>query len=190
MIAFSHDLAARCIVPGETAVDATMGNGHCTLKLAQLVGPEGRVHAFDVQPQALEATRHRLATYQEQTGDDVLTRTTLHLRSHEELSQVVTGSVATVLFNLGYLPGSDKQITTVSHTTLSAANQALQCIKCHGLLIITVYPGHAQGQEEHRALEQWLTTIDAKRFRVARYCYENTLRPAPYVLAIEKLRED
>jgi hypothetical protein len=35
--------------PGDTAVDATCGNGHDTLALAELVGPSGRVFALDLQ---------------------------------------------------------------------------------------------------------------------------------------------
>lgn len=38
---------------GATVVDATAGNGHDTLFLAQHVGPAGVVHAFDVQASAL-----------------------------------------------------------------------------------------------------------------------------------------
>ncbi len=39
------------------SVDATMGNGHDTERLARLVGAEGRVTAFDIQAQALTQTR-------------------------------------------------------------------------------------------------------------------------------------
>ena len=39
--------------------DFTMGGGHDTLYLSDLV-PEGKVYAFDIQPLALERTRKRL----------------------------------------------------------------------------------------------------------------------------------
>ena len=47
--------------PGETVVDATAGNGHDTIFLSRLVGPSGRVIAFDIDPQARIETeaRHR-----------------------------------------------------------------------------------------------------------------------------------
>ena len=51
------DYMMRTIREGDTVVDATMGNGKDTLFLAELVGPKGRVHAFDVQPEAVERTR-------------------------------------------------------------------------------------------------------------------------------------
>lgn len=39
------------------AVDATCGNGHDTLELARMVGPSGRVVAFDIQAEALESAQ-------------------------------------------------------------------------------------------------------------------------------------
>lgn len=48
------------VKPGDLCIDATMGNGHDTLFLSQLVGPSGRVLAFDIQQAALDATRKLL----------------------------------------------------------------------------------------------------------------------------------
>jgi SAM-dependent methyltransferase len=44
-----------------TVVEPGPGMGFFTLELAQLVGPEGRVVAVDVQPRMLEALRRRAA---------------------------------------------------------------------------------------------------------------------------------
>ena len=51
----------KAIKPGARAIDATMGNGHDTLWLCELVGDTGVVYGFDVQPGALKNTRSRLA---------------------------------------------------------------------------------------------------------------------------------
>ncbi|PNH03525.1 putative rRNA methylase ytqB, partial [Tetrabaena socialis] len=40
---------SQVLRPGDTAVDATCGNGHDTLFLARAVGPGGHVFAFDIQ---------------------------------------------------------------------------------------------------------------------------------------------
>ena len=48
----AHRIFHRILRPGDSAVDATAGNGHDSLLMAQLVGPEGSVTAVDVQPQA------------------------------------------------------------------------------------------------------------------------------------------
>jgi ubiquinone/menaquinone biosynthesis C-methylase UbiE len=41
------------IEPGQTVADLGCGNGFYTLKLARMVGPEGKVYAVDIQPQML-----------------------------------------------------------------------------------------------------------------------------------------
>ena len=53
----THDWISRVVLPGDTVVDATAGNGHDTVFLARLAGPSGQVHAFDVQEEAIRATR-------------------------------------------------------------------------------------------------------------------------------------
>ena len=52
IIRFADELASNAIKLNDTVIDATMGNGHDTIKLAQWVGPNGLVHAFDIQPLA------------------------------------------------------------------------------------------------------------------------------------------
>ncbi|MDU4300787.1 MAG: rRNA methyltransferase, partial [Eikenella corrodens] len=59
ILPFAHRLLAQATPEGGIAVDATAGNGHDTLFLAQCVGSGGRVYAFDIQPQALAATQAR-----------------------------------------------------------------------------------------------------------------------------------
>jgi ubiquinone/menaquinone biosynthesis C-methylase UbiE len=45
--------------PGDTAVDIGCGIGYFSIALAELVGPTGRVVAFDVQAQMVERARQR-----------------------------------------------------------------------------------------------------------------------------------
>ena len=74
----AHDWISRVVFPGDAVVDATAGNGHDTVFLARLAGPSGQVHAFDVQEEAIRATRERL----EKEG--LLTPSVrLHLASHD-----------------------------------------------------------------------------------------------------------
>jgi ubiquinone/menaquinone biosynthesis C-methylase UbiE len=47
------------IKPGDTVVDLGAGSGYYTFRLAQLVGPKGRVYALDIQPEMLEIIRKR-----------------------------------------------------------------------------------------------------------------------------------
>lgn len=182
IIHFADNLAEKAIKPGDTVIDATMGNGHDTVKLAQWVGANGLVHAFDIQPQALQNTQEQLQTH------GLFERCKLHLCGHQFMADAVNESVSVVLFNLGYLPGQDKLITTEATTTLLAIEQALTLLKESGVLIVVVYPGHEQGRIEQQALDQWVKQIDTRFYRSLRYQFENTAAPAPYVLAVEKLK--
>src|SRR3954452_18000472 len=47
-------LAALKVKPGDTVCDMGCGNGFYTVKLAKLVGKDGRVVAVDIQPEMLE----------------------------------------------------------------------------------------------------------------------------------------
>ena len=149
----AHELLAPCIRPGEIAIDATAGNGHDTLFLAQQVGPGGTVHAFDIQEEALAATRERLI----RAG--CASRVVLHHTGHEHLLGALPGElrgrVAAITFNLGYLPGSDHQTITHSENTLAALRQALALLRPGGVLSVLAYRGHQGGQEEAEAVARW-----------------------------------
>lgn len=54
------DVISQIIQPGDTVIDATLGNGHDTVMLAGLVGESGHVIGFDVQSDAVERTVVRL----------------------------------------------------------------------------------------------------------------------------------
>ena len=146
-VRWSHLLLEGRIQPGDTVVDATAGNGHDTLFLAQKVGEAGHVFAFDLQSTALDSTLKRLQRAGIEGG-----RFTLLNRGHEDLASALPaemcGSVTAVMFNLGYLPGSDHQLITQTVTTLSAVRTALRWIIPTGLVTVVVYPGHAGGAEE------------------------------------------
>lgn len=51
-----------------------------------------------------------------------------------------------VAFNLGYLPGGDKEIITRSETTLLALEAAKRILIPGGLISIVVYVGHPGGR--------------------------------------------
>ena len=96
-------LAADClrqvVQPGDTVIDATLGNGHDTCMLAELVGENGRVIGFDVQPSAVESTRRALLE------QGLLDRCELHCTGHQRIAEHVKVPVRAAVFNLGWLPG-------------------------------------------------------------------------------------
>ena len=50
------DVLHQAVQSGDTVIDATLGNGHDTVMLAELVGEGGHVIGFDIQPDAVDRT--------------------------------------------------------------------------------------------------------------------------------------
>ena len=50
----ARDALLRAVQPGDTVVDATMGNGHDTEFLSKTVGATGHVYAFDIQKRLIK----------------------------------------------------------------------------------------------------------------------------------------
>lgn len=150
----AHDLLARVLQPGDRAIDATAGNGHDTLFLAQRVTPGGEVFAFDVQTRALDATALRLE--EEGLRESAYLCHTGHQNMQQRIPQSWNGQVTAITFNLGYLPGSDKRTTTQAESTVAALQQSLQLLRTGGVLSILAYRGHEGGQIEADAVESWL----------------------------------
>lgn len=177
-------LAADCLRqalrPGDTVIDATMGNGHDTAMLAELVGPQGRVIAFDVQPDAVAHTRARLA----EAG--LLTRCQLHCLGHEHVAEAVDAPVQAAVFNLGWLPGGDKTVTTRWETTRQAVEGCLALLAPGGVVTICAYPGHAAGDEERRSLMALLADLRPQQFNVLHQRFLNAGPGAPECFIIQK----
>nr|WP_206529708.1 class I SAM-dependent methyltransferase [Brevibacillus sp. SYP-B805] len=177
------EVARRLIIErvsaGETVIDATMGNGNDTLFLARLVGESGHVIAYDIQPEAMAKTKARL----EREG--VLDRVEMRLASHVEMGQLDLEAGA-IMFNLGYLPGGNKEITTQAATTIQAIEAGLERLRPGGIMTIVVYWGHPAGQIEKEAVEKYCTELDQTSFLVLKYQYVNQQNQAPFLLAIER----
>lgn len=176
----AHDLVRRSLRAGETAVDATVGNGHDTEFLARQVGPAGRVIGFDVQARAIAATRERLDGF----GD--LAEMELIEESHVHLAERTPDGLGAVMFNLGYLPGGDRGITTERAGTLAALEAAWGKLRPGGVITVVCYAGHAHGAEETAAVEKWAASLGAEG-RAARYGRLGALSPTPVLVAVCKM---
>lgn len=165
---------------GDVAVDATMGNGHDTQFLCEQVGEGGRVYAFDVQAQALDQTRERLA----RAG--LIARATLIHAGHENLLAHVAEPIDLAVFNLGWLPGGDKAVTTRLDTTLAALRASFQLLKPGGLLCVCAYPGHGEGERERAAVQQWARAMPAREAQTLSIGYLNQPENTPALIAVHK----
>lgn len=181
---FSHTLLQNSISQGDTVIDATVGNGEDTILLAKLVGSLGKVYGFDIQQQAIETTKEKLLY----TG--LLPQVELFQQGHETVSEIIDEhtSIGGAVFNLGYLPKSDKSIITKSDTTLTALSSILPKLRVGSLIVIVVYYGHEGGQEEKDAVLDFVSHLPQKEYAVLRYGFVNQKNQPPFVLAIEKLK--
>ena len=176
----AREVILQAVLPGDTAVDATMGNGHDTLMLCEAVGPAGRVYAFDVQAQAVTETEKRLRE------QGVLDRAELIHAGHEHMAEYVQGPVKAVMFNLGWLPGGDHEVTTRWETTRKAVESALDLLAPVGVLVICAYPGHAEGEREKQELTAYLSGLSNRQYNVLHQRFLNAGPGAPECFVIQK----
>ena len=155
--------------------DFTMGNGHDTLFLSNLV-PKGKVYSFDIQPEALENTRELLGERK---------NAVLILDSHSNLDSYICEEIHGGMFNLGYRPGGDKSVHTMSDTSVTAVIKAMNKLLPGGVLVVSVYPGHSEGRKEGEAILNELEKFDKKQFSIALYKMVNSY-DSPYIIAIQK----
>lgn len=184
ILPFAKILLQKAVKPGDIVVDATVGNGHDTVFLAELIGKTGKVYGFDVQEQAIQATKERLV----QSG--LLERVTLFHKGHEGISSSISqahhGLITGGIFNLGYLPGSDKTIITRPETTVAAIEQLLTIMAPEGIIVLVVYHGHEGGAQERDSLLHYCRQIDQNFAHVLQYQYINQQNNPPFIIAIEK----
>lgn len=184
ILPFARTLLAKAVSEGSSAVDATAGNGHDTLFLAGLAGETGRVFAFDVQEQAIAKTAVRL----KEAGAD--SQVSLFHAGHEKAALLIPaeyhGELSGAVFNLGYLPKSDKTIITKPDTTIAAIQQLFGMLKPGGLIVLVIYHGHEGGADERDAVVNYAASLDQEAAHVMRYEFINQANRPPFIIAIEK----
>ncbi|XP_022718115.1 uncharacterized protein LOC111276633 isoform X2 [Durio zibethinus] len=144
----AHLVWRHVLRKGDMVIDATCGNGCDTLAMLKMVADEsgfGRVYGMDIQTEAIENTSSLL--------DQAVTPKEKELVKlfpicHSRMNEVVPENTAVrlVAFNLGYLPGGDKSIITISRTTLLALEAAKKMLISGGLISLVVYVGHPGGR--------------------------------------------
>lgn len=179
----AHGIVRQHLTQGGIAVDATIGNGHDTVFLAQCVGDSGRVFGFDIQSQALANSRQRLRE------QGLESRATLFLASHADMPihipEALQGRIRACMFNLGYLPGADKTVITRTESTLAALAAACGLLAEQGVITVLAYPGHAGGDSETQALTDWCGRLP-RQFQVE-IVLSNLDKPtAPRLFVIRK----
>lgn len=183
VLPFARHLLESAVVAGDVVVDATIGNGHDTLFLSNLVGSDGRVIGFDVQEDAIKATTERIQ------NSNFKNNVRLFHESHEHAGirlEPYHGKVSAAIFNLGYLPGSDKSITTKGESTIASIKGIFEHLKIEGIIVLVIYHGHEAGKLEKEEIMNWITSLPQETAHVLQYQFLNQKNDPPYIIAIEK----
>ncbi len=184
-INFAHTHWQRLLLSGDTAIDATCGNGHDTLFLAKLALTQstGRLFAIDIQESAIQKTKTLL---QQHLNDSLLQRIIFKHGCHSKFdSELSLNSIKLIVYNLGYLPGGNKQITTQAQTTLQSIEHAMDLLMEGGLISITCYPGHNEGSIEQSELLKLASKLDVKQWACSHHTWLRN--QAPSVLFLKKI---
>lgn len=163
---------------GDTAADFTMGNGHDTEFLSKTVGEKGKVYAFDIQEAAVNSTRQNL-----EKAECPQNYTLIH-DSHHNCAKYIDGKIKAGMFNLGYLPGGDKNITTMRETTMPAIEAAISMLDRDAILCIAIYPGHEEGDLEGKTVTEYLSGLDRFVYSIAQIKIINS-PTSPYFMIVE-----
>lgn len=167
-IEVARSLWLQHVKPKARVIDATVGNGHDTLFLAHLLNGEGELIGYEIQDQALQNTEMRLASLSKNLRQVIRLKRQSHVHFDEK-------NVDLIVYNLGYLPGGDKSLTTQSATTLKSIQHALEIISEKGAISITFYPGHPEGEVEKNTTLQYLKVLPIDKWRISHFRWLNNL---------------
>ncbi len=171
-----HRALEQSLRPGDVAVDATLGNGHDALFIAQTIGESGKLFGFDIQHEAIQATQQRL---RESGLHHFQLFPVCHARMREFVPLELHGQIAAILFNLGYLPGANKAVTTQAETTRMAIEAAMQLLRGGGVLSVVAYPGHLAGAIEAEMVQTIMNARAADDFEIECRDSQGGSKPGP-----------
>ena len=183
-IKLAHKYWNELLLQGDYIIDATAGNGFDTLFLAKLVLPLGGVLAIDIQKQALMNTEKRLSDH---LTVEEMGKVFLFEMSHATFpKKAYEHPIKLIVYNLGYLPRSDKVIKTYASSTLQSLENALKLIPVGGMISVMCYPGHSEGLEEEEMVVCWAKQIPPN-YATIFYHIQLNKPTSPRLLIIKKI---
>ncbi len=172
-LSLAHAYWKELLCAGGIAIDATCGNGHDTMILAELLltYPESLLFGLDIQQSALNKTS---ALLQSAIPASHFARVSLHQLCHGNIDRLpLPASPRLIVYNLGYLPGGDKTITTQTPTTLQSLQKAADLLAPHGAISVTCYPGHLEGEKEESAILNWARQLPHAKWQICHHRWVN-----------------
>ena len=162
----------------DIAVDMTVGNGFDSKNILEILNPK-KLYCFDIQKEALENSKKLLYNFSNYK---------LILESHKNIDKYINENIDFAIYNLGYLPNGNKNITTNADDVGESLKKLLLKLNFNGIIIITFYPGHLSGEIESLEISKILKSLEQKNFLVLKFLFENQKNNPPYVVMIQKIR--
>lgn len=159
---------------GKIAIDATVGNGNDALFLSNYFE---EVIGLDIQEKAIEASKELLLS-------ENVKNVRLHLLSNEFIDSLNV-KPDLIVYNLGYLPGADKAISTSCESTIKSLQKSIELIE-EGYIVISLYPGHREGFIEKEHVMNFVKSLPTKNFGVLHMDFINRKNSPPTTIIIEK----
>lgn len=167
----AHNIIKSYIDNKNIAIDATLGNGYDCDFLAENFK---KVYAFEIQKEVCDR-------YNGKYNNVVVIND-----SHHTLNNYIHESVNCICYNLGYLPGGNKHITTLAKTSLESIKVGLDLLSSNGLITIAVYRGHNEGKIEENCIINYLKTLPKNEYGVMVHECINRSASSPLLIVIEK----
>ncbi len=168
----AHYIIERFVDNKDIAIDATLGNGYDTDFLSEKFN---KVYSFEIQKEACD-------TYVENKKDNVA----IINDSHHKFKEYIKENVDCIIYNLGFLPGGNKEITTTVDTTLLSIKDGVEILNSGGIIAIAIYIGHDQGKIEENAIMSYVGGLEKDKYGVIQHKYVNRSKYAPILIVIEK----
>ena len=168
----SHYIIKDFVNNKKVAVDGTLGNGYDTDFLASLFD---KVYSFDIQKEACE-------NYLNKKKDNVAVIND----SHHLFDKYIDEPIDCIMYNLGFLPGGNKEITTLHKTSLESIKIGLDLLNNGGIMTICIYRGHYEGKLEETCILDYLKALPKNHFGVMIQSYLNRQDISPLLVVVEK----
>lgn len=167
----SHNIIKEYVKNKNVAIDATLGNGYDCDFLSSCFK---KVYAFEIQKEACEK-------YIDKNNNVIIIN-----ESHHKIDKFINEEVDCVCYNLGYLPGGNKEITTLAETSLKSIQLSLNLLSKNGIISIAIYRGHNEGIEEKNCIIKYLKTLPKNSFGVMIHECINRSEKSPLLIIVEK----
>ncbi len=174
----AHRYWSELLSVGDHVIDATCGNGRDTVILATL---GAKTYSIDIQQNALNEAKLKV----ESKG--IAQLVTFIKGCHSKFpEEIESHSVKLIVYNLGYLPGGNKDVTTQVTTTLKSLEHALDLLVAGGMISITCYPGHEEGKREEEQLLYFCQNLSPREWSCCHHRWINR-KLSPSLIILQKI---